>query len=98
MSDPNALMATRVPPHSLEAERCVLGSMLRDARVIPDVQLVLRPEHTDENFYSDAHRRIYRAINLLRKYDLLGSALREDGMHSGGVVAPLNPPFLVGER
>ena len=40
----------------------------------------------------------YRAINLLRKYDLLGSALREDGMHSGGVVAPLNPPFLLGER
>ncbi|HQR42176.1 MAG TPA: DnaB-like helicase N-terminal domain-containing protein [Gemmatales bacterium] len=66
MSDPNALMATRVPPHSLEAERCVLGSMLRDARIIPDVQLVLRPEHTDENFYSDAHRRIYRAINHLQ--------------------------------
>ncbi|HMO35156.1 MAG TPA: DnaB-like helicase N-terminal domain-containing protein, partial [Gemmatales bacterium] len=65
MSDANALMATRVPPHSLEAERCVLGSMLRDHRIIPDVQLVLRPEHTDENFYSDAHRRIYRAINKL---------------------------------
>lgn len=59
------MLATRVPPHSLEAERCVLGSMLRDGRVIPDVQLVLRPEHTDENFYSDAHRRIYRAINKL---------------------------------
>ncbi len=65
MAEPNALMATRVPPHSLEAERCVLGSMLRDSRVIPDVQLVLRPEHTDENFYSDAHRRIYKAINKL---------------------------------
>lgn len=66
MADPNAaLMATRVPPHSLEAERCVLGSMLRDSRVIPDVQLVLRPEHTDENFYNDAHRRIYKAINKL---------------------------------
>ncbi len=65
MAEPNALMATRVPPHSLEAERCVLGSMLRDSRVIPDVQLVLRPEHTDENFYSDAHQRIYKAINKL---------------------------------
>lgn len=65
MAEPNALMATRVPPHSLEAERCVLGSMLRDSRVINDVQIVLRPEHTDENFYSDAHQRIYKAINKL---------------------------------
>jgi replicative DNA helicase len=63
--NPAALMVNRVPPHSIEAERCVLGSMLRDARIIPDVQLILRPEHTDENFYSDAHRRIYRAINKL---------------------------------
>ena len=35
----------------------------------------------------------YRAINLLRKYDLLGSPLREDGMHSGGSRGAAEPAF-----
>lgn len=88
MADPNAnLMATRVPPHSLEAERCVLGSMLRNARIIPDVQLVLRPEHTDENFYSDAHRRIYRAINKLHAVtDTVDLVILSNELHATGEI------------
>jgi replicative DNA helicase len=61
------LNLTRVPPRSLEAERAVLGSMLRDPRVIPEVQLILRPEQTDEMLYSQAHRLIYRCINDLHQ-------------------------------
>jgi replicative DNA helicase len=48
----------RLPPHSPEAERCVLGSMLRDNGVIGDVVQILRAE----NFYADAHQKIFRAI------------------------------------
>src|SRR5207237_3531212 len=48
----------RLPPQSKEAERCVLGSMLRDNGVIGDVVQILR----DENFYSDAHQKIYKGI------------------------------------
>jgi replicative DNA helicase len=48
----------RLPPHSLDAERSVLGSMLRDNRVIGDVVQVVRVE----NFYRDAHQRIFQGI------------------------------------
>jgi replicative DNA helicase len=47
-----------LPPHSREAERAVLGSMLRDNAVIDDVTNVIAPE----DFYSDAHQRICRAV------------------------------------
>ncbi len=48
----------RLPPQSPEAERSVLGSMLRYNPVIGDVVLVVRAE----NFYSDAHQKIFQAI------------------------------------
>ena len=51
--------AEKVPPHSLEAERSVLGVMLLDKDTIPKViQIIDRPEI----FYSDIHRIIYGGI------------------------------------
>src|SRR5437660_730106 len=41
----------RLPPQSREAERSVLGSMLRDNGVIGDVVQIIQPE----SFYADAH-------------------------------------------
>src|SRR3954451_13023918 len=69
----------RLPPHNRDAERSVLGSMLRDNAVIGDLVQVLRAE----NFYFDAHQKIYQAIITL--YDkgkpvdlvLLADLLRE---------------------
>ena len=51
-----------VPPHSLEAERAVLGALLLDPAAINDV--VGLPLAADD-FYRDAHARIYRAILTL---------------------------------
>src|ERR671937_1170910 len=51
----------RLPPQSREAERSVLGSMLRDNGVIGDVLQIVR----EENFYLDAHRKIYKGIVTL---------------------------------
>jgi replicative DNA helicase len=48
----------RVPPQNLEAEQGVLGSMLLDRDAIARVVEMLRPE----DFYRDAHRRIYDAV------------------------------------
>jgi replicative DNA helicase len=52
----------RLPPHSRDAERSVLGSMLRDNGVIGDVLLIV--QHV-ETFYSDAHQKIFSAIKEL---------------------------------
>ncbi len=55
MSDP---MTDRLPPHNKEAERGVLGGVLRDPDTLPTVQQIIR----GENFYFDAHQKIYQAI------------------------------------
>src|SRR5262245_42887034 len=59
MSDEGLL--ERGVPHSREAERGVLGSMLRDNGVANEVVPILR----EENFYFDAHRKIYQGITTL---------------------------------
>jgi replicative DNA helicase len=51
----------RLPPQNLDAERSVLGSLLRDNEVINDVVPKLHAHH----FYADAHRKIYEAIGHL---------------------------------
>lgn len=51
----------RLPPQNRDAERSVLGSMLRDNSVIGDVVQILR----EESFYTDGHRKIFRGITIL---------------------------------
>ena len=46
------------PPHSLEAEQAVLGSILIDSRCLTDVIGIVRPE----DFYLEQNREIYEAI------------------------------------
>jgi len=47
-----------VPPSNVEAERGVLGGILRDPDTLPSVQ-----EHVVvESFYFDAHQKIFRAL------------------------------------
>jgi replicative DNA helicase len=48
----------RLPPQSREAERGVLGSMLRDNHVINDIVQIIR----QDSFYFDAHQKIYQAM------------------------------------
>ncbi len=77
---PDAEGADRLPPQSRDAERSVLGSMLRDNGVIGDILQIIG---SAENFYADAHRKIFEAIKSL--YDrghpvdlvMLAEALRE---------------------
>ncbi|MFN4261719.1 MAG: replicative DNA helicase [Gemmataceae bacterium] len=51
----------RLPPQSRDAERCVLGSILRENSVIGDVLQIIRPD----NFYSDAHQKIFQGMITL---------------------------------
>lgn len=51
-------MLDRLPPQSREAEMGVIGSVLRDNQVINDLLNIIRPE----NFYFDAHQKIFQAV------------------------------------
>ncbi len=57
-----------MPPHNLEAEQAVLGSVLLDSESLFTVSEILHPE----DFYERAHRFIYEAVLLLSE---AGSAI-----------------------
>src|SRR3989344_6247687 len=48
----------RIPPHSQEAEKSVLGSVLLDRDAVVAVVEFLHPEY----FYEDRHQKIFRAV------------------------------------
>ncbi|NTV53110.1 MAG: replicative DNA helicase [Candidatus Firestonebacteria bacterium] len=58
ISNPAGAGSEKIPPQNIEAERSTLGSMLLDRDAIGRVFEIL----TDDAFYVDAHRRIFRAI------------------------------------
>jgi replicative DNA helicase len=51
----------RVPPQSVDAEECVLGAILLDNSALDRVLELITPD----DFYREAHRKIYRAIIAL---------------------------------
>ncbi len=55
--------ADRLPPQNIEAEQSVLGSLLIDPDAIMKVGNFLRPE----DFYREAHQRIYSAVLALHE-------------------------------
>jgi replicative DNA helicase len=54
-------LADRLPPQNLEAEKCLLGSILWDNEVLHDVVGIIRAE----DFYRDTHQVIFAAIRDL---------------------------------
>ena len=57
------LEPTQTPPHNLDAERAVLGSVLIDEAQLPIVTDLLTPG----DFYSSAHQHIFEAILRLQR-------------------------------
>ena len=51
-------LLSRQPPHSLEAEQAVLGSVLIDSQCVTEIIGILKPE----DFYLQQNREIYEAI------------------------------------
>jgi replicative DNA helicase len=74
----------RIPPHNLEAERCVLGSMLLDNGSIDEVAAILRPA----DFFRDIHADLFRSIAELHRRGVAadGITLAED-LESRGQLA-----------
>jgi len=55
------LLGARIPPHSLEAERAVLGAILLERESLPRAIEVL----ATDDFYKEGHRKIYEAMRSL---------------------------------
>jgi replicative DNA helicase len=58
MSSRDQVLRDRLPPQNLEAERSVLGSMLRLNTKIGDMIQIVKKD----DFYADAHQKIYETI------------------------------------
>jgi replicative DNA helicase len=54
----SAEILDRLPPQSLEAEKAVLGSILLVPDVCDEIALILQPD----DFYADAHQKLYAHI------------------------------------
>ncbi len=52
------LLTSRIPPHSLEAERAVLGAILLERESLPRAVELLR----STDFYKEGHRKIFTAM------------------------------------
>lgn len=83
-----------VPPHSLEAERAVLGACLLEAsRAFDAVSGVLLPQ----DFYRPAHEAVFRAMGALRaKGDALDAVSLVAALRSSGALDDIGGPAEVG--
>lgn len=63
IQNPAEILNELIPPHNLDAERAVLGSMLIEKEAIETALNIIR----EDDFYSSAHKLIYRAI--INAYD-----------------------------
>ena len=52
---------SKIPPHDIEAEQAILGSMLTDQDAVTDAIEILKPE----DFYREDNKYIYQAISSL---------------------------------
>lgn len=60
----NPQLPDKLPPQDLEAEKCLIGSLMLDKEAIVKVVDFLKPE----DFYKDSHRKIYQTmIELFEK-------------------------------
>jgi len=50
-----------LPPHNLEAEKCILGTMMLDNQAIPSLLDLI----SEKDFYSEIHRLIFKEIKDL---------------------------------
>jgi replicative DNA helicase len=58
---PSSLPPGRIPPHSIDAERSLLGGVLLEGEAFGDVQALVAAQ----DFYRDAHRKVFEAMSLL---------------------------------
>ena len=89
-----ACVESRTPPHNLDAEQSVLGSILLDNETYASLEGMLAADH----FYKEGHRKIFRAIErLFRRGDPMDLVtLTEELRQSGELESVGSVPYLIG--
>jgi replicative DNA helicase len=82
----------RVPPHNVEAEESVLGSMLLSKNAIAEVLELLR----EDDFYRPAHRAVFRSVlELYGHGDAVDAVTVAEELRRNGSLADIGgAPFL----
>jgi replicative DNA helicase len=82
----------RVPPHNVEAEESVLGSMLLSKDAIAEVLELLR----EDDFYRPAHRTVFRSVlELYGHGDAVDAVTVQEELRRNGSLADIGgAPFL----
>jgi replicative DNA helicase len=71
----------RIPPHNLDAEASVLGSVLLDSEVLDRLEGLL----SADAFYKEAHRKIWEAMVALRaRHDPVDLVTLSEELRQGG--------------
>lgn len=82
--EPIGRLFDRLPPHSLEAEMSLLGSMILDPSVIADLISIV---HKPEDFFSTKHGAIFRALVDLYDKHASGDLVQlQDMLRTRGVL------------
>ncbi len=83
-----------VPPHSVDAEMAVLGSMLLSRDAVDTATELLRP--TD--FYLDRHRTLFRALSELRDEGIVGDeVVAQEELKKRGALASVGGMAYLGD-
>ena len=89
---------SKTPPHSIEAERAVLGAVLRDNEALVKVQAVL----ASEDFYQESHRLIFTAMREMASrgepVDLLTLSEARDTRRGNSRLPRNMPPMKLPRR
>ncbi len=85
-------MAERIPPHSEDAERSVLGAMMLDRNALLDVLEILSPD----DFYSQMHKEIFdSAQDLNRRFMSVDMVTVTDELRRRGTLSMVGGPSYV---
>jgi replicative DNA helicase len=83
------LLASRVPPHSLEAERAVLGALLLERDSLPRAIEILRVA----DFYKEGHRQVFRVmVTLFERNDPVDLLTLSEELRRQGILDEVGGP------
>lgn len=85
------LLAGSLPPQNLDAERMLLGCVLRDPLVMADLVRSIRPEH----FYSDKHQKIFQGmVELFEQGVVIDPVTLGERLSARGTLVEVGAPAI----